>query len=272
MRKTRKMILLFVLMVVVTACESPDSDLIKAAQQGDADEVRSLLSESAVHDNSIAKALMLAAARDHTETVQALLEAGVDVNATSEEGDPSALCAAAMSGYINTMQILIDAGADPNIGGNERLPILQVVVTFTPLSIKEELEKNWHGEELALEEEIAQRHIEVIRLLLAAGADVNARGVTGFSPLMSGVLLCDIRVLEALIEAGADVNARSDEGITALMLASLAGKASTVRILIDAGADVNAKMFKSNETALTAAMSNRHIEVIRMLIAAGAIR
>ena len=269
MRKTQKAILVLLMIIAVAGCEKPDSDLVKSAQRGDTDKVRSLLSEGEFSDDSKLKALMFAAARDYHEIVQALIDEGVDVNAMIKEGGPTALCSAAISGHINTMQILINAGADPNIGDDEGLPILPTVVLGTSLIIKRELEKDWHGNESELKEEVVKRHLKAIRILLAAGADVNARGVDGFTPLMSGVATCDIRILEALIDAGADVNARNKEGITALMIASLAGKVPMVRMLIDAGADVNAK-FKSNETALTAAVSNRRVEVVRILIAAGA--
>jgi ankyrin repeat protein len=267
MRKKLKAILVLIMIIAVAGCKKSDSDLVKSSIQGDTDKVRLLLSEGKVSDDSKVKALMFAAARDHTEIVQTLLEAGVNVNATDERGT-TALLGAVMCGYVNTMQILIDAGANPNIGDDE-FPILILAVTGTPLKIKEELEKDWHRNESELHEEVAKRHIKVIQLLLSAGADVNSRGAEGFTPLIASMLICDIRVIEALIDAGANVNVRGRDGMTALMVASMAGKTSVVQILIDAGADVNAK-FKSNETALTLAASNKHFEIVRMLIAAGA--
>src|SRR5262245_28033511 len=56
----------------------------------------------------------------------------------------------------------------------------------------------------------------LIALLLQAGADVDTRSESGWTPLMRA---CDTGALEAaqlLLDAGADVNARNDEGYTAL--------------------------------------------------------
>ena len=53
-----------------------------------------------------------------------------------------------------------------------------------------------------------------------------------------------------LIDAGADVNAKEEDGWTALMWASRYGRTETVNLLIDAGADINIK----NELGWTALM------------------
>ena len=55
-------------------------------------------------------ALTSAAGQGHTETVKALIELGVDVNAD----DGSGLMAAALEGRTETVKALIEAGADVN--------------------------------------------------------------------------------------------------------------------------------------------------------------
>ena len=75
-----------------------------------------------------------------------------------------------------------------------------------------------------------------IRLLLAAGADVNARDKNGNTALV----LCDSNTgkILLLLQAGADPNARNHEGETAL---SNASDAEVKNLLIKHGAMETAK-------------------------------
>ena len=86
-----------------------------------------------------------------------------------------------------------------------------------------------------------------------------------------------IEIARILIEAGADVNFQDWQGHTALMYASgaryswLEGNINpeVVRLLLDAGADVNAKN-KWGRTALHFALRRKHSEIEKMLREAGA--
>jgi ankyrin repeat protein len=76
--------------------------------------------------------------------------------------------------------------------------------------------------------------------LLAAGADVNARGSDGTPALHWAVRVSDRATAERLVEAGADVNAASRYGVTPLQLAITGGDGALTRWLLDAGADATA--------------------------------
>lgn len=73
--------------------------------------------------------------------------------------------------------------------------------------------------------------IEVVRILLGAGANVNARDTKGNTPL----LLChrNVKLAELLLQAGADPNARNDADETPLRRA---GSEEMKRLLIEHGA------------------------------------
>ena len=86
-------------------------------------------------------------------------------------------------------------------------------------------------------------HPGVVELLIAHAADVNAVAQTQFrnSPLQVALLTGQVEVARVLVAKGADVNFRQAEGITALHEAAQLGSEPLVELLAGAGADVNAK-------------------------------
>ncbi len=85
---------------------------------------------------------------------------------------------------------------------------------------------------------LATRHDDVVAMLLAHGADVDARDdVFEETPLHWAVRRNRLHVVELLIEYGADVNARSAHGDTPLSIATRYGRSRIVAALAEAGAD-----------------------------------
>ena len=120
---------------------------------------------------------------------------------------------------------------------------------------------------------------EVVRTLLAAGADLNARSDRGRSPLsMSMSMLRNQRatiflpiLVEALVVAGTNPTVRDDRGATHLhyVAAGHADPAAT-ETLLAAGADVGAQTEDGDTPLHRAAAYNRNPLVIEALLAAGA--
>ena len=75
-----------------------------------------------------------------------------------------------------------------------------------------------------------------VRALLAAGAYVDGRDRSGWTPLFNAALKGNPNILEALLSAGADVNARTPTGWTALKEAQMHGHTNIADRLIWAGA------------------------------------
>lgn len=81
---------------------------------------------------------------------------------------------------------------------------------------------------------------EISAILRGMPAMRDARNPLGSTPLHLAATNADPAVLKLLIEAGADVNARDDERATPLHMAAYAGRPAHARLLLEAGADVNA--------------------------------
>ncbi|MCH8316371.1 MAG: ankyrin repeat domain-containing protein [Planctomycetes bacterium] len=111
---------------------------------------------------------------------------------------------------------------------------------------------------------------EVVRALIAKGADVNTRGtMIGGTPLSwaSGPFN-NPEIVAALVAGNADVNQADNTGMTPLMWAARFGAPATVKVLLDAGADVTATN-KQGQTSLDLARQKRSdapsVQIIKML-------
>ena len=113
------------------------------------------------------------------------------------------------------------------------------------------------------------------KVLLAAGADVNAIDKDKETALHSAAMQGRTGIAKLLLEAGADVNARDDDGFTPLHSAAAWGHVELARMLLAAGADVNAGD-RDKETPLHLVAGRRvpplagYADVARLLLDAGA--
>ena len=71
----------------------------------------------------------------------------------------------------------------------------------------------------------------LVRTLLTAGADINARDENGRTALMLAALGSHLATVTSLLDAGADVEAKDDDGKTAQDLASARGQNEIVQLL-----------------------------------------
>jgi ankyrin repeat protein len=103
---------------------------------------------------------------------------------------------------------------------------------------------------------------EVVRLLLDAGADPNIADNEGQAPLIANAW--DIEIARMLVAHGANVNAQGKDGFTPLLNA---GTLELMRFLLEHGANPFAKT-ERGETALDLAKQNNHKDMVALLEAA----
>ena len=127
-------------------------------------------------------------------------------------------------------------------------------------------------QELPLSIAAGLNHVDCVKAILAAGADVDERceGGAGDTALMVASSQSNKECIEILVEAGTDVNLTNSVGKTALMLMlSRNGSNECVNYLLQAGADVNIETEYGCTTMQCAAQNTNH-ENLQLLINAGA--
>lgn len=174
------------------------------------------------------------------DRLKALLDARPDlVNARNDDGD-SLLLTAAYSGRKDVFDLLLEKGAGVNVFEASALGLSDRVGEF--LGIDPSLANTYSHDgwtPLHLASFFGRK--EVASVLLAHGADVNARSrSTRFAkentPLHAAAANRQIALAELLLAHGADVNARDGSGYTPLALAANGKNDLLVVILLEKGA------------------------------------
>ena len=172
-------------------------------------------------------------------------------------GNPDgALIQAARTGNHEAVKQHLASGADVNATD---------MIGRTPLHYAAGvLYKEWVEGENA--EGLVVRTKEITELLIANGADVNAKDdVLEFTPLHLAAEYGHKEIAESLIAKGADVNAKTNSGRTPLHLAAYHGQTEIVELLIAKGADVNEKQYWLGNTPLDWAIEENHTELANLL-------
>ena len=221
-------------------------------------------------------ALELAAQNGHVETVRVLLDNGADPNVQNEEGF-AALHSAAQRGHLDVISLLLSRGARTDLANLGRKSALYVAVAAGNWAIVRELLR--HASLASQETDQQERPlrmashrdaVEIMRLLIDAGADVNWTNPNdGATALHAASIDGEADAAQILIQSGARLDSRTIDGFAPLHCAAQEGHLDTVQILLAAGAPVNA-VSASGHTALHSAAQGGHAAAVKALIEAGA--
>lgn len=243
-----------------------DARLVAAMKGRDVKTVRELLSEGIganSQDAETASALHWAAHWNDLDAVRLLLKAGADPNLANRFG-VTPLHEAAIVRNAAMLEAMLDAGGNPNaVFGEGETVLMTAARAGDAASVRALLEhggkpdatENWHGQ-TALMWAALENHAEVVKLLVAAGADVN-RASTKHDWVQ-------ISYSEGNVPKNRDLG-----GLTALQFAARNGSMAAVDALLEAGADPNVTEPMYQLTALQLAIVNGHYTLAKHLIERG---
>jgi ankyrin repeat protein len=246
------------LMANISAQISADDRFHRAIRTNDLVALRGLIAAEGVdaRDTLGQTPLMLASAFGSVEAVRELLAAGADARATSSSG-ATALHWAATN--LEKTRALLRAGADINaVSQLGRSPLLVASA--------------------------ATGTADVVQLLLAKGAQVDASDSTGATPLIAALTVDDRQTVQLLLAAGTDVHrvARTGTSATPLITAAYRGNVDAIKTLLARKVDVRITSADDNGrvkngliqfgrvTALHAAVSSGDLGAVRLLLDGGA--
>ena len=246
-------------------------------------------------------ALMMASRTGKTDAIKVLLDGGAKVNTKETWGGTTALMWAVSERHAAAVKTLIDHGADVNARSNF-VPAAngrgfegRTPVAPQPGQAAEEFASGWLTPLMFAARE---GDVESARLMVAAGADVNAPASDGKDALGLAIFNGNYELASFLIDSKAQVNRADTQGFTPLFWAVdrrnmetapnfpwmvTADPLSLIKKLLEAGADPNALVNNTPRarmragsprivfaTALMRAAFSGDLELVKLLLAKGA--
>jgi ankyrin repeat protein len=190
---------------------SANARLLAAAASGDVDAVHAALDAGAdieARDGHWRTALLLAATFDHVEVARLLVERGADPDALDDRHDTPWLVTG-VTGSVAMLEALLPAGPDLTIrnryGGVSVIPASE------------------------------RGHVDYVRRVVTTGIDVNHVNDLGWTALLEAVILADggprhVEIVDVLLGAGADPSIADRDGVTAEQHAVQRGQHAVVEV------------------------------------------
>ena len=127
------------------------------------------------------------------------------------------------------------------------------------------------GQDAVLEQAIAADDPAAVNSAIAGGADVNARGAVGVTPLLYAVGTGKLRAAQALIAKGANPNLEDDEGDTAVTLAvnRYANQPELLTMVLEAGGNPN-QLRPDGDPVIVRFINGANLDAITLMQSKGA--
>ena len=258
-----------------------DEQLCEAVDRGDTEQVRSLLADGA-NVNVTGKLLSAtplhrAAEPGNLRIAELLIARGADANAW-DEGNATPLHRAAAAGRKEMVDLLIAHGADVNATGGllGGTPLCEAVAAdYSMIAhqfLKAERPNLPYNDKLygGLKEELAEQlMLDIVRTLIAHGADVNARDEFGGRVLHYVLIDTPIQVVKLLLASDADPGLKDDDGTCMLHAAVAEGRTDLVTLFLDSGTNVDVRD-ANQQTPLHEAVWQDNRGMVEVLLAHGA--
>ena len=213
------------------------------------------------------------AARDgRTELLRMLAEAGANVDTACGENQFTPLHVSAC--YSDITRVLLEYGADINIAAEESGTALDYAIKSNyPKTVKMILEVSKKKPDLTLESTqratrnaVSRGYLDVVTMLLEAGANVNIVDDDNTSLLSYAMTLDKADIVRSLLEYRPDLSLRDGNDKTALHYIGLKTPVASVRLVVNAGGKLDA-FDKSRHTPLIHSIWLENQEVFEYLLA-----
>jgi ankyrin repeat protein len=214
------------------------------------------------------------------DRMRQLLSRHLLLNETDENG-VTPLHIAVDSRQAACVRLLLEAGADPMVRDRQgrnafdaalKIPDLRDLKTITVLLYSSQKKPGgpmgpvpWSLEYTAI-----RGQTDVTKMLLAMGADPNAIGTDGATPLDEAAFKGNLEIVRVLLAHGARMNAISKAGTQPIHDAALGDSAEVIRELAMRGADINARTRDDAQTPLYIAAAMGKMKAVEALVALGA--
>jgi ankyrin repeat protein len=208
------LVLLFVM--DTHAAPSGQLDLLEATERGDLPAVERLITAGAqldAADSAGRTALLVAVDRGRLDAAERLIRAGASINAAAANHDTPWLLAGAL-GRTEMLRLMIPKGPDFSLrnryGGSALIPACE------------------------------RGHADTVKLLLTTKIDVNHVNNLGWTCLLEAVILgpggtSHIEIVRSVLAAGANPNLADRDGVSPLTHARRKAQQEIARLIADAG-------------------------------------
>mmetsp|Transcript_21787 Transcript_21787/g.32574 ORF Transcript_21787/g.32574 Transcript_21787/m.32574 type:complete len:891 (-) Transcript_21787:80-2752(-) len=180
--------------------------------------------------------------------IQLLAAAGADINVVTAQGYTPLIIASA-HGWADIVAWFIENGADVDHQAADADGSTAIMYAGTA------------------------GHVDTVKKLIAAGANVNLKHNSGGTALSESAAGGNVEIVEAILGAGADPSTADNSGITVLMMAASVGNIDICKRIIEANNDSVDYVNQSAENggfALMFAAGSGHTDAVKFLMDKGA--
>ena len=223
-------------------------------------------------------ALHYAAWSGHAGIAERLIARGAVVDA-NDGGGVTPLGTAVRWGNADVMRVLIAHGARTDMRDDHGRTLLHLAASYDHVEIMRALlDSGFNVDVMAgpgtpLHSAARFRRQRAARLLIERGANPNAVGFLGWTPLHVAANNNensdpDSTFTRLLLDAGADPNVRDEGGTTPFIYAALGGDTHAMALMVAHGAEP-ATRTEDGRSALARAAGAGHVDAVRMLLELG---